>query len=359
VSTASLLRLIALSLVSGAAATVLSATPAAAHGAGGLVPTDYETRVLGTKPALHGVEVRVVDLGTRLELTNDTAQDVVVLGYDGEPYLRVGPRGVFVNSRSPARYLNRTFRATTPVPPPADPTAPPRWIRTGNGRTVRWHDHRAHWMGSSDPPSVQRDRGAVHLVQRWSVELRHAGSTITVFGDVRWVPGPSPWLWLLVSVVLAGCVLAGARTRRWPAVLGAAVVVVLAAQVIHVAGGWGSSTASSWAHVTANTYELLGALAGVAALVTLLRRGAWDAVPVFLIAGLVMLIGGGLAEISVLWHSQLPFTLPARLDRLVVAIALGGGAGIAVGAAMHLRTPAAATARPKPRRRLRAAQPVG
>ena len=51
--------------------------------------------------------VRIRDLGRRIELVNDTDQDVVVLGYQSEPYLRVGPAGVFENGRSPSLYQNR------------------------------------------------------------------------------------------------------------------------------------------------------------------------------------------------------------------------------------------------------------
>ena len=44
----------------------------------------------------------------RLELTNDTDTDVIVRATEGEPYLRIGPDGVFENLLSPATYINRT-----------------------------------------------------------------------------------------------------------------------------------------------------------------------------------------------------------------------------------------------------------
>src|SRR5215211_273095 len=89
------------------AVLVASAPPAAAHGVGGIQPSNYETRVLGISPPVVGVTIRAVDLGNRLELRNMSQHDVTVLGYESEPYLRVGPRGVFENQRSPAVYLNR------------------------------------------------------------------------------------------------------------------------------------------------------------------------------------------------------------------------------------------------------------
>jgi hypothetical protein len=38
--------------------------------------------------------VEVVDAGARLRVRNQTGREVMVLGYAGEPYLRVGPAGV-------------------------------------------------------------------------------------------------------------------------------------------------------------------------------------------------------------------------------------------------------------------------
>ena len=52
-----------------------------------------------------------------------------MLGYQDEPYLRVGPDGVFENRRSPAVYLNANRRGSTAVPRSADPDAEPDWTQ--------------------------------------------------------------------------------------------------------------------------------------------------------------------------------------------------------------------------------------
>jgi hypothetical protein len=126
---------------------ILGAAPAGAHGVGGLKPTDYEVRLTSIEPRVAGVSIVVVDLGQRLQLTNTSGRDVTVLGYAGEPYLRVGPTGVYENTRSPATYLNQTFQLTTAPPAIADANASPHWERISDGDTVRWHDHRAHSWG--------------------------------------------------------------------------------------------------------------------------------------------------------------------------------------------------------------------
>jgi hypothetical protein len=53
---------------------------------------------------------------------------IVIRGYEGEPYLRFSPRGVFQNVRSPAAYLNRSRFPRGDAPASADPAAPPAMV---------------------------------------------------------------------------------------------------------------------------------------------------------------------------------------------------------------------------------------
>src|SRR4051812_1379556 len=185
------------------AVVVVAAQPAAAHDVPGIKPSNFETTVRGTTPRVAGLTVRPIDLGNELELRNGTGADVVVLGYQGEPYLRVGPRGVFENRLSPATYLNRTRDGKTRVPGDADPAAVPEWNRLASGTVARWHDHRAHWMGTDDPPEVARAPDQRHVVDHWSLQLRRGTQDVTVAGDLLWLPGPSPWGWVLGALAIA------------------------------------------------------------------------------------------------------------------------------------------------------------
>ncbi|MFI5047814.1 MAG: hypothetical protein ACHQIG_12180, partial [Acidimicrobiia bacterium] len=214
------------------------ATPAAAHGIGGIQPSNYETTITRVDPAVHGLHVEVIDLGNRLELRNDTAHDVVVLGYDDEPYLRVGPRGVFENAKSPATYLNRSSVPTAAPPKSADAKATPVWRRVSDGRVVRWHDHRVHWMGSEAPPMVQSAPDRRHVIEYWTVPMRDGGRAVTVRGLLTWEPPPSPWPAVFVAVALAGVVIGLSRTRRWREVLVVALVALMACATAHTVGNW-------------------------------------------------------------------------------------------------------------------------
>ncbi len=329
-------------LVAAAAVVVVDALPAWAHGVGGVQPTNYRTTVRGVEPAVPGLTVRSVDLGGKLELTNTTGTDAVVLGYQGEPYLRVGPRGVYENTKSPAVFLNRSTIPTASAPPSYDANAAPRWRKISSSRTARWHDHRAHWMGGAAPPQVTRDPGHSHVViGGWQVPIDYGTRQLHAVGDVTWVPGPSVLPWIGIAVGLAALVVLASRTRIWPAVLGVAIALLVAGEAMHVAGYWGASTASTLSDVGSSIYSIAGCVVGIGALAMLLRRGRdpYDATPMILIAAVFLLVAGGFADITSITRSQVPSTLPDVLARGVVTNALGLGVGTVVAAALRLRRP--------------------
>jgi len=319
---------------------VVVATPeaASAHTASGPRPTNFRTTLRSVSPRIPGVDVRVVDLGNQLELTNRTAADVVVLGYDGEPYLRAGPRGVYENLRSPATYLNRTRAGTTPVPAIALRTrasTPPRWHRVSSGHTASWHDHRVHWMGASLPPVVRRDPGAFHRVTaRWVVPLRYDGRPVSATGRLDWVPGPSgrPWFPVIVGLAVVG--FAAAYRKRTGAAI-AVVVALVGIDVVHTVTAEVSRPGTN----VAKTLQFFGdnfvsVIVWIVAALTIrgLRRGDVVARYGVLLVGAMVALVSGLSDLSSLWKSQLATVGPYALARAEVAAALGLGVGVVAGA---------------------------
>ena len=68
-------------------------------------------------------------------MRNDTDQELVIEGYDGEPYLRFdADGGVFRNANSPATYLNQERYGGVDVPASASKSAAPSWERVSRGR---------------------------------------------------------------------------------------------------------------------------------------------------------------------------------------------------------------------------------
>ena len=328
-----------------AAIIVVVATPgvASAHTASGPRPTNFRTTLSSVTPRIAGVDVHVVDLGNKLELTNRTPTDVVVLGYDGEPYLRIGPRGVYENLRSPATYLNRTRLATTAVPDIALTTRPstaPSWHRVSSGHSATWHDHRVHWMGTSLPPAVQTDPGAFHRVTaRWIVSLRYGDRLVAVTGRLDWVPGPSGWPWVPLIVGL-GAVGFVAAYRKRP---GAAIATVVAMVGIDLAHTVTAEVARSGTQI-AKVVQFFGdnfvsVIVWIAAVLTVraLRRGDTVARYGLVLVGAMVALVSGLSDLSSFWKSQLATSGPHLLARAEVAGALGLGIGVAAGALAALR----------------------
>jgi hypothetical protein len=326
----------------GCAFVALGAAPAGAHGLAGVQPSNFASHVSSVTPAIDGVRVAVRDLGARLEVRNDTRYDVVVLGYEGEPYLRVGPNGVFENRRSPAVFLNRSATVTATAPKSYDARAQPEWHRTGSGHVVSWHDHRVHWMGSSLPPAVHDSPGHIHVVSNWTVTLQYRGRDVAVQGALIWIPGPSAVPRIALAFVVAVLVVGLGVTRRWGDVLTLALLAVSVLIGFLIAGEWSETSAGAWTAFLSTAYSILGvavALAAVGALVRS-RRNPDDAIAIVLVAAVVITFGSGLADITVLDHSQLPTTLSSSLARTFVAVVLGAGLGVLVTAARKLRRPA-------------------
>ncbi|MGZ4688574.1 MAG: hypothetical protein ACXWAY_03030 [Acidimicrobiia bacterium] len=337
---------------------VATAAPAFAHGVGGLQPTNYETTVSGISPPMAGLHARAIDQGTSIELRNTSRHEVVVLGYQGEPYLRLGPSGTWQNARSPAVFLNRSKVPTHSAPHGRyDAKAAPEWKQISSKPVARWHDHRTHWMGTEDPPNVRRDPGVTHVVIRdWKIPLRSDGRKLAVTGNAYWIPGPSPWPWIVGALGLAVAVVALCRTRAWVKVMQVSLAVLIVSETIHVAGAWQATTASIGSRALSSIYSIGGVIVCVLALVWVRRRDPWAATPAVLIAGLFVLVAGGLADVTALTRSQLPTSLPDGLARLTVTIALGVGGGLVIAAAARLRAPQS-PARPAPASRVPTAVP--
>jgi hypothetical protein len=326
----------------------VNAAPAGAHGLGGLSPTNYDSVLQSVTPSVPGLHVRITDLGTKVELTNTGAREVVVLGYAGEPYLRVGPKGVFENTRSPATFLNRSTTITGSAPKSADAEAKPVWRRVSTGTTASWHDHRAHFMGGDDPPEVVRHPDQRRVVDNWEIPMRAGNEDVVARGQLIYVPPPSPWPWVAGAVLIAALVVVLSRTRAWRTVFVVALVLLTLTEMLHVIGLWDASTASFGTKLGESAYSLAGIALGLLGLGWIWRKGTESAVPLVLVATIFLFVAGGLADVTSLGSSQVPSTFSPGLARVLVMLTLGLGAGLAVAAAWRLRpsSPTRPPARP-------------
>lgn len=211
-------------------AAILPADPASAHGGNGGSSSDYRIEITGFEGDARGFELRSVELGNRVEIRRTTAAQVMVLGYSGEPYLRLDDRGVWENVNSPAHFLNLDRFASTTPPPTATAEALPQWQQLSGGSSVRWHDHRTHWMGNVPPPEVQANPDVKRVVFGANrLDLVVDGHNVTALVRVTWLPPPSHTRWLIgisiaASLLVVALTQVGGVRRRMPklVVVGAA-----------------------------------------------------------------------------------------------------------------------------------------
>ncbi|WP_341719345.1 hypothetical protein QQG74_06250 [Micromonospora sp. FIMYZ51] len=348
----------ALLLAGTVCALLATAAPAAAHGADAPNGSDYRTEVTGVTPAGPQLRVRVVEAGARLELTNTGAEPVEVIGYSGEPYLRVGPDGVFENTRSPATYLNRTIAGDTVLPAEVDPAAAPHWRRVDDGPTVRWHDQRALWREPGPPAQVRAAPDREHLVRDWAVPLRAAPGPLEIRGTLTWVPPPDAYVWwvaVTLGALAVGAVgllpAASMPGRRALTGLGgllacgglAAVLVTIGRVRDAGAEGVGGMLAGL---LTGQAWALLAGLGAIAA-------GWWastgssaptaDGAPrrshvdfVVALAGACVALFAGVANAAAFARSVPPVPWPATATRVLVVLVLVAGAGALAAAVLRL-----------------------
>jgi hypothetical protein len=316
-----------LSVLAGLGAGRASADPPA--------PTDYRSEVVSITPPIDGVEVRVVGGDSFLELVASPGLEVIVFGYDDEPYLRVlADGGIEENQRSPARWLNQNRYATTPVPAEADASAPPVWKRIASGHRWAWHDHRTHWM-SSVPPSGHH---AGHHVVDSVVPLQVDGRAVEVAVVSTLVADSSRLPWLLAA---GGALVVTSFVVRRTGRAALAAVASIAAGAALVIGSWQtlSLPTAVGPPLTAWALPATALIAAIAAFGTALF-GRWSS---FTQLGLTVVAAGQLlvwlvVRRAVFLHPVLPTSAPFWLDRATTA-AVGISAAVvalvALRRAMH------------------------
>jgi hypothetical protein len=271
------------------------ATPAAAH-AGGLTSAASTSRVVALDPPLPGLDVRAVEFGARLRIDNAAALPVVV-----EPLPGSAVSGL-------------------PVVQP--------------GGRAYWIDPRVLRAASTEPPP-----GADRVA--WTVPLRAGDVLVLVLGEQLWPPPPAPGWWAVALAALLIPALAGVlgAARPWGRrVLAASMAVVLAAHLVHVLGSAlvPEDRPYPLMLLSAAGYALLGWPLGAA--------GGWLALRGRPAGPLLCCVAGGLFALVIapvdaftLIDAVVPFAWGADLDRLVVALTLGGGLGVVVAGVAALR----------------------
>lgn len=311
-----------LSVVLALAVAALVAPSIAQAHSGQTGGTDYRSSITSVPT---GVAARMIGGDDRIEITRTTAEEVVIMGYGGEPYLRLDAQGTWENRNSAAVALNDVRRTNEPVPTTATKIGPD-WVQTGTGTSVVFHDHRAHWMGSQPPAKVRADPATERTLYDWAIPLVVNGTPVEIRGDLTWLGTPLTWLWWVITVlaVIAGAVLGS--LRRVP-VAPAAIAGMLAAVLASVITG----VSKQLDVPDGQTGVLIAVLLAIVLLAVGLGLGhRLRAVPAHAttVLLLVALVAGGVQLVALAGpafsYALVPGPLPTLMTRLLLIIGLAG-----------------------------------
>ena len=288
-----------------AVACIALAVPgtAAAHLRTSRAAVDFQASVLQIRAP---VKVRIYRADLALGLTLVGRHRVVVLGYLGEPFLRLTPDGAFVNAASPTA-------AGTKLTPPHARSSRPLWQLRSHRPAVVWHDARVRGV-----PSGVRSRA-------WTVPLIVDGGRTRLTGTIRRVDAPALWPWLGLAAVCVAAIALALRRRSLLRPATAWLGALAAAAALTSAIGFAAASTASQGTWIEGANEAAFAVVGAVFLV----RGSSDAKA--LAGGFLGLLGlaAGLTKLPVLLHGIALSALPGGLARLAVATAMAAGAAAA------------------------------
>lgn len=120
-------------------------------------------------------------------LANSTGQEVVVVGRDGEPFLRFSSKGVEANALSPSWAQTQRARGEALPDVRPDPKAPPQWRLVTSQQAFGWPEPRGSF--GVDEPGAEVVRLGVPIdVRRWEIPLDVGGQRALVQAVTQWVP---------------------------------------------------------------------------------------------------------------------------------------------------------------------------
>ncbi|MGH8884443.1 MAG: hypothetical protein ACRDYX_04585 [Egibacteraceae bacterium] len=323
-------RLVARLLVAAlvpVALLAVGATPALAHGRASDT-SNYTSRIT-SMPDLPSVRWKVYNGDEFLGVENTSGTELAVPGYTpGEQFLRIGPEGVFVNHNAQAYYLNQDRYSRVTPPAGVGPDAKPDWVKVSTTPRYAWHDHRIHYMSLGLPPQV-RDKGQLTRIFGWQVPFTYGGQQHQLGGELLWVPGPSPWPWLLVALPLVAVpALLGLRSKpqsgTWTGLIrpaAATLGVIAVANLTHLVDDL-AATPIPWtgrALAAVQTTLFIGIALFGAVRAWQAGGGAFAALGV---GSGALLVGQGLLYFPVLGASHSATVFPLALTRAVVAASI-------------------------------------
>jgi hypothetical protein len=243
-----------------------------------------------------------------------------VIGYLGEPMLRLTDQGLSVNAASPTAFSTGLVAKAQSVS-----GAKPVWRRVSSHRSVVWHDARAAGLANG------ATRG------RWRIPLLVDGRRTNLEGTLRRFRRPALWPWLLLVGLLtavAVLVLRAAGPLVQAAAIGISALAAISAAVVALAFAFDSyASAGTW---IAGFDEIFFLAVGLGLLV-------WASASVKLYAAVgvgLLAVAVGLSKGEAFFHPIVLSVILSDATRTGLALAIGSGLGATIlGCTSYVRTP--------------------
>jgi hypothetical protein len=260
---------------------------------------DYRASVVSHSAA---VKARVYESDRALSVTAEPGHTIVILGYLGEPFVRLAEGRVTVSAASLTAAglgLLKGSRHGT------------GWRLRAHGLTFVWHDRRLHSL----PTGVER--------KVWTIPLRVDGRPARLTGELSRIERPPVWPWIVLGLPFVATAVFLLLRRRTLAPVAAVVLGVTAsAGMLVTAAGFALDSYSSGGKWVLAANELVFVLVGIAFVVRGSRAARGIAGGALGFLGL----GVGLSTIPVLLHGLVLSVLPGTVARLVVVLTISAGA---------------------------------
>lgn len=274
---------------------------ASAHLRSGVVAVDYRASVVSPNPA---VKARVYQSDRALSVTAEPGHTVVILGYLGEPSVRIAAGRLAVNASSLTAAGLGLLKGSS---------SGTGWRLRSRSLTFVWHDRRLRGL----PAGVDR--------KRWTIPLVVDGRFAQLTGELRRIKRLPAWPWIVLGLpfVLATVLLLLLRRRMsWVRAAAVAFGVTSALGMLATGAGFALDSYGSGGKWVAAANELVFALVGIAFVV----RGSREVKAIAGGALGFLGLGVGLSKIPVLLHGVVLSVLPSMIARLVVVLTISAGA---------------------------------
>lgn len=303
-------------LLPAALAALALAAPATASAhlrTGTTAVDDTATVTWPTAASGVGLAAGVYASDLALHLTALGHHSIVVIGYLGEPFLRVSEHGVAVNTGSPTAAAAGLLKGL-----PRSGDASEGWRLLSRAHSAVWHDSRV----APNPRNAP-----------WRIPILLDGHRAQIVGRARRYPRPRLWLWLVPLATLCLLVLrlrtcAQARVDQVCILAGA---VAAAASLTLSAGFVISPYASAGTWIAAVDEAVFLAVAAAATIRAPPRFRALGGASLGLVALAVTLSKG-----AIFLHPVVLSTLPGTLSRALAFAAAAAGTSAVVLGPFHL-----------------------